>query len=86
MTRRLTFPSRITRAIIPDGWVVLNAQVKIFKSPSLSESGPQLWLVRDWTICISVYTDETPLSSRNLLAATLIPKTHTQPPATHEVT
>src|SRR5580698_8940704 len=32
MTRRLTFPSRIARAIIPDRWEVLNAQVKIFKS------------------------------------------------------
>jgi hypothetical protein len=69
MTRRLTFPSRIARAIIPDGWEALNAQVKIFKSPFLSESGPQLWLVHDWTICISVYTDETSLSSRTLRAA-----------------
>lgn len=31
MTRRLTFPSRIARAIIADRWDVLNAQVKIFK-------------------------------------------------------
>src|ERR1700733_3222037 len=32
MTRRLTFPARIPRTIIPDRWEVLNAQVKIFKS------------------------------------------------------
>jgi hypothetical protein len=32
MTRRLTFPSRITGAIIADRRDALNVQVKIFKS------------------------------------------------------
>jgi hypothetical protein len=69
MTRRLTFPSRIARAIIPDRRDVLNAQVKIFKSTIPFGIRAAVWLVRDWTICISVYTDETSLSSSTPLVA-----------------